>query len=126
MNGEQRQEDVIERNGRFYLRNRELSTKSFLTRAAAEGFLLAYWHNRPEEVGNRHGYLCPHCGKGTDLSLSRSVASPPVRLTCEGPEDSGRGRDHADCGACEWSGRVHQLIRVELRVDPALPVEGGA
>ena len=123
-NGELRQDDVIERKGRFFLRNRALATRSFLTREAAQGFLLAYWHNRPEEVGNAYGYLCPQCGKGTELTLAKGVVARRVPLTAQEPVEPWSRRDHAYCASCIWSGRVHHLIKVELRVEP-VPTDGG-
>jgi len=79
----------------------------------------------PESVGNQFGYLCPDCGKGTNLNI---VATVWTQLYPDGTQDIDQGEREWDqdasafCG-CGWNGKVRdfkQAPNFEADWNPAL------
>jgi hypothetical protein len=84
-----------------------------------------------EECGNQHGYLCPTCKKGDQLTIS-AVRAIDARLYPDGTDDDGGDTEWDDtscarCG-CGWEGKVKDLKTVEIEDEPEPePLElGGA
>lgn len=69
-----------------------------------------------ETVGNFHGYLCPKCKQGNELSISAHIWTDLTPEGCDN-SDSDTEWDHnssAMCGNCEWDGKVSDLLTVEV------------
>jgi hypothetical protein len=69
-------------------------------------------------TGNKFGFLCPNCDKGTDL-LIRTTAD--IHLRPHGMElDDASLIDttHVDCLNCGWSGTVSNLVNVATKKEP--------
>ena len=70
------------------------------------------------DLGNQHGYRCPHCRSGEDLSID-AVVTVVARLMVDGTDNDGGDTEWDDesgayCGACNWAGTVKDLITVEI------------
>lgn len=76
-----------------------------------------------DELGNDHGLQCPKCKKGDELEIA---ATHWVLLRPDGTDDSEMDGSEewddasgAKCNACDWSGKVSELITIELDEEEA-------
>ncbi len=70
-----------------------------------------------QELGNQHGYQCPQCVTGDELSISATM-NVQARLSPDGCDDDGGDivwdeTSLAFCG-CGWEGTVNDLKTIEV------------
>ena len=69
-----------------------------------------------EELGNQHGFKCPKCGQGDQLSIA---AVQWHDLLPDGTDNHGDVEwdddSVAKCNSCDWCGTVAQLKQVEMK-----------
>jgi hypothetical protein len=74
-----------------------------------------------KNVGNKYGYLCANCDKGTDLLITANVE---ILLTPTGTDFDAtttpvwNRTSFVDCLNCGWSGTMGDLTTIGVKKEP--------